>query len=402
MKLPISLYIALRYWKTKSSDRFGKLITRLASIGIALGVMALIIVLSVMNGLEHMQKVQRLAGLPHMLVESKTPFLLKDTATIEKQILTLAPQVQKVVPINQDNVILQTPENITAAQIIGIRQFSDAPQLIEFSRENLNNLLPPKQFKLLISASLADRTHLQVGDKVRVMLTDYSQYTPFGQIPVERLFTVSGIYYAPDVSEQGQVFTNLSDIGRLMRILPTQVKGFRLYLRDPFAVQDVRNELSQVKTWQLHDWREQRGEFFQAVKMEKNMMGLLVSLIIIVAISNILTSLSLMVVDKKNEIAILQTQGLTRRKIRQIFIWQGLLVGINGTFWGTLIGTLIAANFQKIWQMIMPDGLYLPTRVEPLQIVIIVICALLFTLLSTLYPAYRAAKVQPARALRDE
>ncbi len=402
MKLPISLFIALRYWKTKSGDRFAKLITQLASIGIALGVAALIIVLSVMNGLENTQKKQRLSSLPHMLLIAETPLSMTKVEVVKQQILQLAPQVKKIVPINQNNVILQTPENINAAQMIGITQFSDVPQLTEFKKEDFARLLPAKQFKLVISATLAQQAHLQIGDRVRIILTDHSQYTPLGQIPISRLFTVSGIYHTPQIANTGQIFTNLADIGRLMRIKPNAVQGFRLYLADPFAVQDIKTQLDALPDWQIEDWRKQRGEFFQSVKMEKNMMGLLVSLIIIVAISNILTSLSLMVVDKTSEIAILQTQGLARRKIRKIFIWQGMLVGISGTFWGALLGTLITIHFENLRLIIMPTSVHLPTQINSVQILIIVLGALLFTLLSTLYPAYRAAKVQPARALRDE
>ena len=146
----------------------------------------------------------------------------------------------------------------------------------------------------------------------------------------------------------------------------------------------------------------QKGEFFQAVRMEKNMMGLLISLIIVVAISNIVTSLSLMVVDKQGEIAILQTQGLQKSQVRSIFIYQGLLVGLVGTLIGAVLGVLITLNLGAILSAVNPNGVFLPTSIEPVQVIIVIAFSLLLSLLSTIYPAYRAAKTEPAEALRYE
>ena len=152
----------------------------------------------------------------------------------------------------------------------------------------------------------------------------------------------------------------------------------------------------------ISDWRVQKGEFFQAVRMEKNMMGLLISLIIVVAISNIVTSLSLMVVDKQGEIAILQTQGVTKSQVRSIFIYQGLLVGLVGTLIGAVLGVLITLNLGAILSAVNPNGVFLPTSIEPVQVIIVIAFSLLLSLLSTIYPAYRAAKTEPAEALRYE
>ena len=131
-------------------------------------------------------------------------------------------------------------------------------------------------------------------------------------------------------------------------------------------------------------------------------MGLLISLIIVVAISNIVTSLSLMVVDKQGEIAILQTQGVTKSQVRSIFIYQGLLVGLVGTLIGAVLGVLITLNLGAILSAINPNGVFLPTSIEPVQVIIVIAFSLLLSLLSTIYPAYRAAKTEPAEALRYE
>ena len=260
-------------------------------------------------------------------------------------------------------------------------------------------MLPEGEFKLIIGDQLAQKLGVNIGDKIRLMITENSQYTPFGRVPMQRLFTVSEIYFDYGEASAYQAFADLSDIGRLMRIQPNQAQGYRLFLDDPFLITELPQAFPDK---QITDWRVQKGEFFQAVRMEKNMMGLLISLIIVVAISNIVTSLSLMVVDKQGEIAILQTQGLTKSQVRAVFIYQGLLVGLVGTLIGTALGVLITLNLTEIIALFNSNGVFLPIALAPLQIVIVIAFSLLLSLLSTVYPAYRAAKTEPAEALRYE
>lgn len=393
MNFPISLYIALRYWRAKSADRFGRLVTNLASLGIVLGVMALIIVLSVMNGLEGYQKQQVLSSIPHAIVSEEQPI------STEKTLENLPHFVQKAVPINTTNVIYQTAKGVSAGQIIGIQSFSDDPLVESFDQTKFNEILPRGEFKLVISDQLAQKLGVNIGDKIRLMITDNSQYTPFGRVPMQRLFTVSDIYYGYGEASGYEAFANITDIGRLMRIQPQQAQGYRLFLNDPFQITELPQHFP---TQKITDWRVQKGEFFQAVRMEKNMMGLLISLIIVVAISNIVTSLSLMVVDKQGEIAILQTQGLTKSQVRSVFIYQGLLVGFVGTLLGAILGVLATLNLTEIVSAVNPQGVFLPTELSFVQMIFVIGFSLLLSLLSTLYPAYRAAKVEPAAALRYE
>ena len=393
MNFPISLYIALRYWRAKSADRFGRLVTNLASLGIVLGVMALIIVLSVMNGLEGYQKQQVLSSIPHAIVSEEQPI------STEKTLENLPHFVQKAVPINTTNVIYQTAKGVSAGQIIGIQSFSDDPLVESFDQTKFNEILPSGEFKLVIGDQLAQKLGVNIGDKIRLMITENSQYTPFGRVPMQRLFTVSDIYYGYGEASGYEAFANITDIGRLMRIQPQQAQGYRLFLNDPFQITELPQHFP---TQKITDWRVQKGEFFQAVRMEKNMMGLLISLIIVVAISNIVTSLSLMVVDKQGEIAILQTQGLTKSQVRSVFIYQGLLVGFVGTLLGAILGILATLNLTEIVSAVNPQGVFLPTELSFVQMIFVIGFSLLLSLLSTLYPAYRAAKVEPAAALRYE
>ena len=384
-------FIAFRYWRAKSADRFGRLVTNLASFGIVLGVMALIIMLSVMNGLENMQKRNLLSTLPHAVISPLEGHFSKT------QQLTLPEFVIKQVPINRTNVMIQSQQGINAGQLIGVEQENDDPLL---TGENIAQLLPQGEFNVLIGSRLADKLKIGVGDKIRLMITENSQYTPMGRVPVQRLFHISGIYYSNNEASEYTLFANLADVGRLLRITEDQVQGVRLFLTDPFKVTELPLSFDTTQ-YQISDWREQKGEFFQAVRMEKNMMSLLVGLIIIVAISNIVTSLSLMVVDKQGEIAILQTQGLTKGQVTQIFVLQGSLVGILGAVLGGGLGILVTHNLGSLLNIINPS-IHLPTMISASQVIVIIAASIGLSLLCTIYPAYRASRIEPAQALRYE
>lgn len=386
-----TLFIAFRYWRSKSADRFGRLVTNLASFGIVLGVMALVIVLSVMNGLENMQKRNLLSTLPHAIV------LPQEGHFDKNQSLNLPAFASKSVAINKANVIIQSQQGINAGQLLGVENESDDPMLIG---EDVKTLLPQGEFNVLISSRLANKLNISTGEKIRLLITENSQYTPMGRVPVQRLFNVVSVYHTNNEASEYTLFANLADVGRLLRITEDQVQGMRLYLQDPFQVTELSQHFA-ANNYQISDWREQKGEFFQAVRMEKNMMGLLISLIIIVAISNIVTSLSLMVVDKQAEIAILQTQGLTKRQVTQIFIFQGAIVGVIGSILGGIIGAVITLNLDEIVVLLNPN-IHLPTLISPMQVATIIVTSIVLSLVCTLYPAYRAAKIEPAQALRYE
>ncbi|WP_373818268.1 lipoprotein-releasing ABC transporter permease subunit [Glaesserella sp.] len=393
MNLKAPLFIAVRYWRSKSGDRFGRLVTNLASLGIVLGVMALIIVLSVMNGLENNQKRNVLSTLPHAIV---SPL---DSNWSKTETLPLPAFINKAVPINRANVIIQGRQGINAGQLIGVESNRDDPLLFDITE--LSQRLPAGEFNVLVGSRLANQLELRVGDKIRLMITENSQYTPFGRVPVQRLFTISDIYYSNNEASEFTLFANLSDVGRLLRIAEGETQGVRLFLDDPFQVTELTRFFGENE-WKINDWREQKGEFFQAVRMEKNMMSLLISLIIVVAISNIVTSLSLMVVDKQGEIAILQTQGLTKGQVTNIFIFQGMIVGVVGALIGGLLGILTTNYLGEVISLINPHGIPLPTEIAYDQVGIIVLSSIALSLLCTIYPAYRASKIEPAEALRYE
>ena len=265
----------------------------------------------------------------------------------------------------------------------------------------LGNLsdLKPNEYKIIIGDYLASKLNVGVGDKLRLMVTDANQITPVGKIPSQRLFEVAGIFSVNHDIDQSIIYLNINDAAKLMRYPSDTITSWRLTLDNPLNIQSI---VAQPLSNQLlfNDWRDKRGELFQAIRMEKNVMALLISLIVIVAAFNIITSLSLLVMEKQTEIAILKTQGLNRFKTMLIFIIQGASSGIIGSVIGCSIGLIFALSLAKF--NLTFSGIPLPSIVDSQQVIVVFISLLLLSILSTLYPAYRAASTQPAEALRYE
>ena len=250
------------------------------------------------------------------------------------------------------------------------------------------------KYNVILGEQLAGQLGVNRGDKIRVMVPSASQFTPMGRVPSQRLFTVIGTFAANSEVDGYQMLTNIDDASRLMR--------YPLWLDQPLQVDTLSQQTLPPGT-QWQDWRERKGELFQAVRMEKNMMGLLLSLIVAVAAFNIITSLGMMVMEKQGEVAILQTQGLTPRQIMAVFMVQGASAGIVGALLGAVLGALLASQLNNLMPIgAFLDGAALPVAIEPLQVIVIALVAMVLALLSTLYPSWRAAATQPAEALRYE
>ncbi len=401
MFTPASIFIGLRYLRGRTGDRFGRFVSRLSTMGITLGVLALIIVLSVMNGFERDLKDNTLNLMPQVLITSEQGSINPDTVPFSQ--LAMIPDVVNHTPLVMGDVIIQSAQNIGAGVMLGIDSKEGDP-LSAFLIDSSLDSLKPSEYHVILGDTLAGQLGVMLGDKVRLMVTSASQFTPMGRIPSQRLFTVSGIFSAGSDVDASQILVNIQDAARLMRLPNGDISGWRLFLKDPLDVAQVaKTPLPDHLIWE--DWRARKGELFQAVKMEKNMMGLLLSLIITVAAFNIITSLSLMVMEKQGEVAILQTLALNARQVMIIFITQGASAGVVGALCGGVLGALIATNLNSILSLLGIELLQsssLPVVVEPLQIITIILFAIIVALLSTLYPAWRASAVKPAEALRYE
>ncbi len=396
---PVSLFIGLRYLRGHSHDRFGRFVAWLSAIGITLGVMALIAVLSVMDGFEQQLQKNTLDLMPQAMVTSRTGSLDPHAVPLTIQQLRGVTYLQ---PISAGEVVLQSATNVSVALMLGETAQQREPlfdSMIAGSRHDLH----PGGYKVILGRVLAERLKVQVGDKIRIMVPSVSQFTPVGRIPAQRVFTVSGLYQADSDEDGYQILVDQQDASRLLHYQAGEVSGWRLWLKDPLNVDKISQQpLPSGCVWK--DWRDRKGELFQAVKMEKHMMGLLLGLIVGVAAFNIITSLGLVVMEKQAEIAILQTIGLRRSQILTLFMIQGASSGIVGSLVGAIAGGVLASQLNNLLPGLgmMLDGASLPVRIMPMQILFITLGTMLLSIAATLYPAYRAATVQPSEALRYE
>lgn len=400
MYQPVTLFIGLRYMCGRVSDRFGRFVSWLSTVGITLGVMAMVTVLSVMNGFEKDLENNILGLMPQALITSKQ-------GSINPQWLpALAVQglkgVSRVAPLTTGDVVLQSALSVAVGVMLGVNP-DEADPLTPYLVNIKQQQLQPNHYNIIIGEQLASQLGVKRGDSLRLMVPSTSQFTPMGRIPSQRLFTIIGTFHANSEVDSYQLLVNQQDASRLIRYPAGNITGWRLFLQQPLMVDTLSQQtLPQGTEWK--DWRERKGELFQAVHMEKNMMGLLLSLIVAVAAFNIITSLGLLVMEKQSEVAILQTQGLTRGQIMAVFMVQGASAGIIGSLIGTLFGVLLASNLNNLMPVLgaLIDGASLPVAVDPLQVTFIAVVAMALSLISTLYPSWRAATVQPAETLRYE
>ncbi|MBQ0267132.1 lipoprotein-releasing ABC transporter permease subunit LolC [Providencia huaxiensis] len=400
MHQSVSLFIGLRYLRGRAADKFGRFVSSLSAIGITLGVTALITVTSVMNGFERSLQDSILAYMPQAILTSASGNI--DPAKYPITDLQHLNGVSHVAPIVQSDVVLQSRTNVGVGVMGGIEPEEPSlilDKLVVGQRSDLKE----GSYNVFLGNKLAETLGVKRGDEVRLIIPGVSQLTPMGRIPSQRLFTVAGIFQTNGEADTSELVVAQQDAARMLRYPTGHITGWRLYLDEPLKV-DVLSQQTLPDGLVWKDWRERKGEFFQAVRMEKNMMGLLLSLIIAVAAFNIITSLSLLVMEKQGEVAILKTLGLKRWRILMIFMIQGAGAGVIGSLIGTILGTILSSQLNIIMPLIglLPKGVSLPIVLDYSGILIIALSAMLISLLATLYPSWRAAAVQPAEALRYE
>ncbi|SNC58962.1 lipoprotein-releasing ABC transporter permease subunit LolC [Sodalis endosymbiont of Henestaris halophilus] len=397
----VVLYIGLRYMRGRASDCFRCFISWLSSIAITLGVMAILVILSVMNGFERELESNILRFMPQALLTTFEGRL--DPERIPSSLLKVLEGVTYVAPLTTSDVVLQSARSVAVGVMLGITPCSYHEPLSRYFLDARKDDLVAGQYRVILGDKLADALGVKHGDALRLIVPGASQLTPIGRISSQRLFTLAGTFAANSEVDGYQLLVNQQDASRLMRYPAGYVTGWRLWFQQPLAVANFSAQiLPDSLVW--HDWRERKGELFQAVRMEKNMMGLLLSLIVVVAAFNILTSLGLLVMEKQAEVAILQTQGLTGRQVMLVFVSQGAIAGITGTLLGTSLGILLAIQLNSLMPAlgVLLDGAVIPVVIEPLQVTFIALLAINIALLSTIYPSYLAAAVKPAEVLRYE
>ncbi|MDO9322796.1 MAG: lipoprotein-releasing ABC transporter permease subunit, partial [Pseudomonas sp.] len=347
---PLSIYIGARYTRAKRRNHFVSFISLTSMIGLALGVLVMIVVLSVMNGFDHEMRTKVLGMVPHATVESAQP--IDDWRSIAAP-MQKHPQVLAVAPFVQMQGLLTYGDQVQKVLINGIDPAEESKVSIigDYFVDGQGSLdeLKAGEFGILIGNIAAKKLGVSVGDKVTFVAPEVT-VTPAGMFPRLKRFTVKGIFHVGAGEIDGFVaMANVQDLARLHRWKPTQVQGLRLKFADLFQAPKVAWQLAARLSddFYARDWTRTQGNLYQAIQMEKAMIGLLLLLIVAVAAFNIISTLVMVVTDKKSDIAILRTLGATPGQIMAIFMVQGTVIGVVGTLLGALLGCLVALNVSS-------------------------------------------------------
>ncbi len=413
---PLSVFLGTRYTRAKRRNHFVSFISLTSMIGLALGVLVMILVLSVMNGFDHEMRTRVLGMVPHATIESATP--ITDWQRLADRALK-NPQVLAVAPFSQVQGLLTNDGKVQKVLINAVDPAEERKVSIigDFFREGRLEDLQPGTFGIVIGDKAAAKLGVGMGDKITFVAPEVT-VTPGGVFPRLKRFTVVGIFHVGAGEIDGfMAMTHVQDLARLQRHQPDQVQGIRLKFADLFQAPRTAWQLAQSfgqDDYLARDWTRTHGNLYQAIRMEKAMIGLLLLLIVAVAAFNIISTLVMVVNDKKGDIAILRTLGATPMQIMATFMVQGTVIGVIGTAIGALLGILAALNISAIiagverllgFKFLNADVYfidYLPSQLMLADVVQVCGAALLLSFLATLYPAWRAARTQPAEALRYE
>lgn len=418
MQFPYELWIGWRYVrakrKTLNGNRFISFISGLSAAGIALGVSALIIVISVMNGFQHEVRDRMLSVIPHVEVFSADGPIadwraVAATTASVPGIKGVAPTVTGQAMVTRDDVLKGVVVRGVLPEDEG--KVSDLPA--QMRRGSLSEL-KAGGFGIVVGRNLANALGLQLGDKVTVM-PPTGTATPAGLFVGAKAFSLVGIFDSGSYEyDSGMVLMHVNDAALLFRT--GGITGLRVKTADMNQAPEFADRISKVLPPNLvaRDWSRENAVWFAAVQVERRMMFLILTLIVAVAAFNLVSMLVMTVTDKRADIAILRTLGAQPSSVQKIFVVQGALIGWLGTIIGVVIGLIVAFNVGAIVKGLevvfgfkaLPESLYLinymPSQVRFSDVVTIAILSLIFSFLATLYPSHTAAKIAPAQALRYE
>lgn len=415
------LFIGWRYTRAKRKNHFISFISLTSMIGIGLGVAALIVVLSVMNGFQKELRTRILGVASHLEITGNNNQLSKwqnvaNAALKQAHVLASAPYISAQGMLSYD-------QGVQGAIIRGVLPAAEdqVADLGKHMKAGSLNDLRAGEFGIVLGADLAYNLGAQIGDKV-VLMAPQGQFTPTGVVPRLKQFTLVGLFQIGMYEyDAGLALIHIEDAAKLYR-MGDHVSGVRLKLDELFDAPTVSTALAtQLNTppdpnqqYFISDWTHQHANFFKAVQMEKRVMFIILTLIVAVAAFNIVSTLVMAVTDKRADIAILRTLGASPRSIMTIFMVQGALIGVIGTVLGAIFGIIIALNISTIIpfieqlfhvQFLAKDVYYisdLPSDLIGSDVATIVIVSFVLSLLATLYPSWKASKINPAEALRYE
>jgi lipoprotein-releasing system permease protein len=417
-KLPYEALIGLRYTRTArrgpQRNRFISFISILSSVGIALGVTALIVVLSVMNGFQKEVRDRMLSVIPHIEISAAGGNLpewrvLADTVTKQADVVAAAPFAGGGAAALRD-------DQVKPLFVRGVDPTLEAKvsELMQGKNGAAISLLTPGSFNIVLGMELASQLGVKAGDKLTILAPEGS-VTPVGVVPRPKTFNVVGTFDSGHFEfDSGLAFVHLNDATKFFRI--EGASGLRVKIKDIYQAQRVAYDLAGVLPRDLYirDWSKMNQVWFAAVQIEKRMMFVILALIVAVAAFNLVSMLVMTVTEKRGDIAILRTLGASPGAIQRIFMLQGILIGFMGVGAGVLLGVLLAFNVDTIMSAIetlfrfqvLPKGIYLinklPSDPRWPDILLISVVAFVLAWVATIYPSWRASRIQPAEALRYE
>lgn len=418
---PFYAFIGYRYTYVKRKNHFISFISLTSVLGIALGVAVLITVLSVMNGFSREIRMQMLNGTPHITV-GKIGETVRDPVALIKTLLQ-DPKVRGATPYISGQSMLSSLESggVQGVMVRGIdpNQINEVYPLVSRIKQGSLKNLRFGEYGIIIGQTLARGLGLGIGDSISLIAPE-AAVSPAGISPRIKRFTVVGIFAIGDFYDSTQVFINLKDADKFFR-MHEAVTGIQLKVQNeleaPIIGRDILRSLDSdpsQRFW-VTDWTMEFGSLFKALKIQKITMTFILLLIIAVAAFNLVSSLVMMVADKRSDIAILRTLGASRKGIMSIFMAQGSLVGVLGTVLGVLLGLYLSFHvtewvdyLQRVWDLELVSkevyliGGFLPSEVHFIDVISVMVITLIMCFMATLYPAWRASNVEPAEALRYE
>jgi len=416
---PLSVFIGLRYVRSRHSKGFSSFISASSTIGIAIGVMVLIVVLSAMNGFERALATHLLSIVPHGELVAVSEPIPKWRETVTK--LELEPHVIAAAPFIKTQGMMQKSAALKGVEVRGVDMMAEqrVSAIAEYMTEGDWQDLSLEN-GAVIGAGIAAKLSVQVGDKVQLLLppvitADSSVNKAKQQFPVptKQQVIIVGVFKFGGTIDDTQVFVNLAKASQLLGYQADEVQGIRLKVSDVFAAPQIVREVAFNFDYYvyLQDWTRSHGHLFNDIQLVRLVMYIVLILVIAVASFNIVSTLIMAVNEKKSDIAILKTMGAKSSTIMASFMFQGLMNGIVGCLLGTCLGILLALNLTDIMRAIeaafsvefLSSDVYfidyLPTELREKDVTTTVITALILSLLATIYPAWRATKVEPAQVL---
>lgn len=415
MRQPYEISMALRYLRVRGKNGFISFISLVSMLGIGLAVAVLIVVLSVMNGFEHELR-QRILNIVSHATISGADAPLADWRSMRDRVLA-SPDVIGAAPYVDGQGLLMAEEALAGVQVRGIDPAleSDVSVIETLLGQGSLEDLQQGGYRTLIGTALAEELDVGVGDSV-VLILAQGTVTPVGLTPRTRVLHVAGTFEAGMFEyDRGLIYIHLEDAARLFRT-GGEATGLRLAVEDIFRAGSVALDLARALGggFYIGDWTGQHVNFFRSIQLTKSIMFVIFSLVIAVAVFNILSTLVMVVRDKRSDIAILQSFGASSRSITALFATQGTMIGVIGTAFGVALGILIASQLGGMVTVLetvlgidlLSEEVYfisdLPTDIRPAEVIQIALLAVVLAISATLYPAFSASRQPPVEALRHE